>query len=37
MRCENEEERCDICYESDIIIEELKTKRQVYIKEARKE
>ncbi|KAG4426959.1 hypothetical protein IFR05_017558, partial [Cadophora sp. M221] len=37
VRCEDEEERCDVCCESDATMEELEAKRQAYVEEARKE
>jgi hypothetical protein len=37
VRCEHEEERCDVCCESDTMMEELEVKRQAYIQEARME
>lgn len=36
VRCKDEEERCNMCYESNAMIEELEAKRQAYVDEARK-
>ncbi|KAH7418918.1 hypothetical protein BKA64DRAFT_763810 [Cadophora sp. MPI-SDFR-AT-0126] len=37
VKCEDEEERCDMCCESDAMMEELEAKRQAHVEEARKE
>ncbi len=37
VRCEDKEERCDVCCESDAMMEELEAKRQAHVEEARKE